>query len=34
MRNNKCLTNYEFESIEYNLSNNLFIAQRKFKKVL
>ena len=32
MRNNKCLTNYEFESIEYNLSNNLFIAQRNSKK--
>lgn len=32
MKNNKCLTNYEFESIEYNLSNNLFIAQRNSKK--
>lgn len=32
MKNNKCLTNYEFENIEYNLSNNLFIAQRNSKK--
>lgn len=32
MKNNKCIANYEFENIEYNLSNNLFIAQRNSKK--
>lgn len=32
MKNNKCLTNYDYENIEYNLSNNLFIVQRNSKK--
>lgn len=34
MRNNKQITNYEFENIEYNLQNDLFIVQRNSKKGL
>lgn len=34
MKNNKQITNYEFENIEYNLQNDLFIVQRNSKKGL